>query len=303
MKIGCAWLYAITKYGYPPSIENTFKAIKDMADLGFKYVELEGLAYDNLEEVISKGKEIKELAESLGLKFMNFCPIIPDIISMDSSRVKKALDAFRKACELATYLESEMIQLDSFTPPVEFIGKVPYKEAISFGIQISVKIPEDFSWKKFWDNLVRNFKEAAKIAEEHGLKLAMEPRVGETISNTDAILRLIDAVGADNFGAVLDTGHLHAQKEILPLSALKLGDRIFYVHVSDNDGRDNYHLALGKGTIDWEGLFLVLKRVNFKGFVAIDVGGSGFKGDIDQEVLASKKFLEDLFRKLEISDN
>ncbi|RLF17245.1 MAG: hypothetical protein DRJ66_01335 [Thermoprotei archaeon] len=300
MKIGCAWLYAITKYGYPPSIEDTFNAIRDMAKLGFKYIEIEGLAYDNLKEVIERRKEIKELADSLGLKFMNFCPIIHDIVSVDPSKSEKALKYFEKACELAVYLGSDMIQLDSFTPPLEFVGEVPYKEAISFGLQIRVRIPPEFSWKKFWDNLVNNFRKAAKIAADHGLKLLMEPRVGETVSNTDAMLRLIDAVGMDNFGAVLDTGHLHAQKEILPLSALKLGDKLFYVHVSDNDGRDNYHLGLGKGTIDWEGLFLVLKRIGFNGFIAIDVGGSGFKGDIDAEVLQSKRFLEDLMRRLDI---
>ena len=130
--------------------------------------------------------------------------------------------------------------------------------------------------------------------------LILEPRVGESISNTDAMLRLIDAVGKDNFGAVLDTGHLHAQKEILPLSIEKLGGRILYVHVSDNDGRDNYHLGLGKGTIDWEGVFMALKKHGFDRYVAIDIGGAGFKGDLDREVIESKKFLEALFRKLGI---
>lgn len=73
----------------------------------------------------------------------------------------------------------------------------------------------------------------------------MEPRVGEIVSNTDALLRLMDAVGDENFGALLDTAHLHAQKEILPLSIEKLSSRIYYVHVSDNNGRVNEHLGLG----------------------------------------------------------
>ncbi len=45
--------------------------------------------------------------------------------------------------------------------------------------------------------------------------------------------------------------HLHAAKELIPLSVEKLGSRIFYIHASDNDGRDNYHWAPGKGTVDW----------------------------------------------------
>lgn len=53
---------------------------------------------------------------------------------------------------------------------------------------------------------------------------------------------------------------LYAQKEILPLSIEKLGTRIYYLYVSDNDGRVNEHLGLGKGTIDWEGIFTALKK-------------------------------------------
>jgi glycerophosphoryl diester phosphodiesterase len=36
-------LYAISKYGYPPSIENTYRAVKEMKKLGFEYIELEGV--------------------------------------------------------------------------------------------------------------------------------------------------------------------------------------------------------------------------------------------------------------------
>lgn len=48
VKVGCCWLYAISKYGYPPSIADTMQALKDMKALGFKYVELEGVREENL---------------------------------------------------------------------------------------------------------------------------------------------------------------------------------------------------------------------------------------------------------------
>lgn len=40
MKISCCWLYASSKCGYPPSLEDTKKALREMKDLGFTYVEL-----------------------------------------------------------------------------------------------------------------------------------------------------------------------------------------------------------------------------------------------------------------------
>jgi sugar phosphate isomerase/epimerase len=115
--------------------------------------------------------------------------------------------------------------------------------------------------------------------------------VGELVSNTDAFLRLWEHVGSDNFGMVLDTGHQNAQKEILPLSVEKLGKRIFYVHVSDNDGRTNEHLALGKGTIDWEGVFTALRKHGYDGYIAIDIGNVP---DIEKAYIESRQFLEQM---------
>jgi sugar phosphate isomerase/epimerase len=125
----------------------------------------------------------------------------------------------------------------------------------------------------------------------------MEPRVGEIISNTDALVRLMDAVGDENFGAILDTAHLHAQKEILVLSVEKMAGRIYYLHVADNDGRENQHLALGDGTIDWRGLFACLRKHRFDGYVAIDVGRIP---EVDDAYRRSLRFLRDLEKDLAI---
>ncbi len=297
MKISCCWLYAISKYGYPPSMENIFKALKEMADMGFEYVELEGVGEENLKEVYHNREKIKDHCRALGVKIINFCPIIPDIVSIDEDKRKKAKDLYMLGIELAKYFECETIQTDSYTPPLEFIGEAPYKESISYGKHYRVKIDLNFSWDKLWNVLVDSFRFASETAKSAGLKFCLEPRVGEIISNTDALLRLMDHVKSDNFGAVLDTGHQNAQKEILPLSVEKLGNRIFYLHVSDNDGKVNEHLPLGKGNIDWEGVFLALKKHNYQGYVAIDIGNVP---DIEKAYIDSKKFLEDLAKRLGI---
>ncbi|HPO82860.1 MAG TPA: sugar phosphate isomerase/epimerase family protein, partial [bacterium] len=241
--------------------------------------------------------KIKDHCENLGVKIINFCPIIPDIVSLDDDKRGKARDLFMLAIDIAKYFDCETIQTDSYTPPLEFIGEAPYKESISYGKQYKVKIDPDFSWERLWDVLVDSFRFASETAKEAGLKFCLEPRVGEIISNTDAILRLMDHVKSDNFGAVLDTGHQNAQKEILPLSVEKLGNRIFYLHVSDNDGKINEHLPLGKGNIDWEGIFLALKKHNYQGYVAIDIGNVP---DIEKAYMDSKRFLEDLGKRIDI---
>lgn len=43
MKITCCWMYAIGKYGFPPSLPNMLKTIPEMAALGVDCVEAEKL--------------------------------------------------------------------------------------------------------------------------------------------------------------------------------------------------------------------------------------------------------------------
>lgn len=288
MKISCCWLYAITKYGYPPSMPDTFKVLREMKALGFDCVELEGVRRDNLTEVYTQRRELKKFCDDEGLRVINFCPVLPGSVSLERKEREESWDLFKRAIEIARYFDTATIQGDSFTPPLKFRGDAPYKESISYGKQFTVEIDPKFEWRRQWDAMVESFSFMTQEAKKAGLRFCVEPRVGELLSNTDAILRMIDAVADDNFGAVLDTAHQNAQKEILALSVEKLGKRIFYVHAADNDGRVNDHVAAGRGTVDWEGVFQGLKKHGFAGYVAVDVG---MVPDLDAQYRESLQFL------------
>jgi len=74
----------------------------------------------------------------------------------------------------------------------------------------------------------------------------------------------------------------------------KLGRRIFYVHASDNDGRDNDHLAPGRGTVDWVALLEGLRRHSFDGYIGIDVGGVP---DLDTQYREGLAFIRGLLKR------
>ncbi len=288
MKISCCWLYAITKYGYPPSIEETFRVLREMKALGFENVELEGVRRENLQAVFDNRHELKKFCAGEGLRVINFCPVLPGSVSLDRKEREESWDLFKRAIEIAVLFGCHTIQGDSFTPPLKFRGDAPYKEAIRYGKHFSVEIDPGFVWRRQWEAMVESFSFFTAEAKKAGLKFCVEPRVGELLSNTDAILRMMDAVGDGNFGAVLDTAHLNAQKEILALSVEKLGKRIFYVHAADNDGRTNDHVAAGRGTVDWDGVIQGLKKHGFSGYVAVDVG---MVADLDAQYRESIEFL------------
>jgi len=295
MKISCCWLFAISKYGYPPSLADTHRALEEMETLGFKHVELEGVGEENLRTVYDARDDLKKRCEDLGLAVVNFCPVLPDLVHPEKARRIHALDLFKLGVETASFFGCEMVQTISATPPLTFVGNAPYKDGLTYGQRYQVKVDPAFRWDDVWGWLTDSIGACADEADRAGLRLCMEPRVGEIISNTDALLRLLEAVDSDNFGAVLDTGHLNAQKEILPLSVEKLAGRIHYVHASDNDGQTNQHLPPGKGTVDWEGVLLALKKHEFSGYVAVDVGNIP---NLDAAYTESKSFLEELGKRL-----
>jgi sugar phosphate isomerase/epimerase len=295
MKISCCWLFAISKYGYPPSLPDTHRALEEMEALGFKHVELEGVGEDNLRAVHGARQELKKRCEDLGLAVVNFCPVLPDLVHPEKARRIQALDLFKLGVESASFFGCEMVQTISATPPLAFVGDAPYTGALAYGQRYQVKVDPAFRWGDVWGWLTDSMGACADEADRAGLKLCLEPRVGEIVSNTDALLRLMEAVDSDNFCAVLDTGHLNAQKEILPLSVEKLGGRIQYVHASDNDGQTNQHLPPGKGTVDWDGVFQALKKHDFSGYVAVDVGSVP---NLDLAYTEAKTFLENLAKRL-----
>ena len=97
MKISCCWMYAITKYGYPPSIEAALQALGDMSNLGFSFVEMEGVGEENMVSVHRERRNIKKRADDLGLHFVNFCPVLPEVIDMEPGRHRGGLELFELA--------------------------------------------------------------------------------------------------------------------------------------------------------------------------------------------------------------
>lgn len=76
----------------------------------------------------------------------------------------------------------------------------------------------------------------------------------------EGILQTAQAVSHPDFSICLDIGHVHCFSERPPgewIHALK--GRISHVHLHDNDGSRDAHLALSEGTIDLEEIFGALK--------------------------------------------
>lgn len=57
--------------------------------------------------------------------------------------------------------------------------------------------------------------------------------------------------GVSNFGVCLDLAHAYLSDVPVPEWVDTLSKHIRHIHINDNDGREDLHLAVGSGTIDW----------------------------------------------------
>ncbi len=73
----------------------------------------------------------------------------------------------------------------------------------------------------------------------------------------------------------------------------ELSNYIDYIHISDNGGIRVEHLPVGGGIINWEEFFNTLDKLNFKGYLGLDIGGDESNvDDLHNAYTDSAKWIE-----------
>lgn len=118
--------------------------------------------------------------------------------------------------------------------------------------------------------LVEALRECSDATRRHGVRLALEPinRYETTLINNAAQgLELIERVGAENFGLLLDTFHMNIEEPHIDESIRTCGGHIFHFHVADSN---RWHPGAG--------------HLNFKSILH-ELFASGYEGWISGEFL------------------
>jgi sugar phosphate isomerase/epimerase len=118
-------------------------------------------------------------------------------------------------------------------------------------------------WKliDFWlEETTKFWKEEIKKYGKEGIKIVIENLVEES---PDILMKLCDAVNSDFFALCLDIGHMNVFSALTPsLWVKKMGSRLQYVHLHDNNGENDEHMPVGKGNIDFDNFFESIKDRN-----------------------------------------
>lgn len=169
--------------------------------------------------------------------------------TLDSFSLRYVLHAPSRGVNIASLLEP--IRRAS----VEVIGDC-FDIAGEIGAGVVIH-PGYFAWEQEREQALRQMKTSIRELEEHAVETGVTFYI-ENMGNWNYFfLRIPSEVEIiEGTGLALDVGHAHLN-HCLPGFLEK---RIAHVHIHDNDGREDSHLAVGEGTIDFVPVMRAVRR-------------------------------------------
>jgi myo-inositol catabolism protein IolH len=138
---------------------------------------------------------------------------------------------------------------------------------------------------------LKSLDELLPILEREGLQLIIEPHPDDFIEDGLEALNLIRGLNADLIGFLYCTPHAFHQGHPAAEIIAAAGEKVRYVHLADawdhltsnglryisnppgNTTRVHQHMEMGRGEVDYDGVFAALAQVGFDGVISSCVFG------------------------------
>lgn len=103
--------------------------------------------------------------------------------------------------------------------------------------------------------------ELCQIAKPLNVKLAIENvgYSGSSLFNQEEYTNFLNNID-ETAGFLIDTGHARLNNWDIPRLVKETKDRLLALHIHDNDGMGDDHLAIGEGTIEWRAVFAAINE-------------------------------------------
>lgn len=126
------------------------------------------------------------------------------------------------------------------------------------------------------NNFVKILGDFEFYAKLYKVRILIEPEPQLLIENVEQTLQLISllksAVDISHFGINADLGHFYCVGETFENVFNKLGEYIYHIHLEDiNMERKHFHLVPGDGVIDFYEILYWLKKINYDGWVTVEL--------------------------------
>jgi sugar phosphate isomerase/epimerase len=197
---------------------------------------------------VSKFTRMKEMFEERSLRTFTHGPFFGlDIASLDICLAEYSADCLNTGLEATAALGgSVMVMHTGYMPQFSRGGRR--------------------HWLRNW---AERMPRIVEHAERLGITLALENTWDD---RPEIMLHLAGLLPRDAVRFCLDTGHVNAFSH-LPVGRWwdMIGDRVVALHIHDNDGLSDDHLAPGEGTFDFEALAGILRGLDTMPLLDLEV--------------------------------
>ncbi len=126
-------------------------------------------------------------------------------------------------------------------------------------------------------NTLENFREVIDNCTEYargtGIKFAIEHVPGSLIDTAAYINEVVNEFNIENLGSLLDIGHINMSREDTRTAVLNT-DKIFHIHLDNNDGKNDIHTPFNIGTLSREDFIKFIKATkekNYEGYYSLEL--------------------------------
>lgn len=115
-----------------------------------------------------------------------------------------------------------------------------------------------FSLRELWlEQNIEFWRQEIPRWVDRGVSVAIE---NNTESRPDLLISLVSEVDDPFLGLCFDIGHQNIFSDLDAVEWInRMSSRLMHIHLHDNDGVNDRHLPVGKGTIDFEPFFEILQ--------------------------------------------
>jgi len=122
-----------------------------------------------------------------------------------------------------------------------------------------------------WRQNLETAQSLFRIASDYGVKIAIEnvPEPYAFLMKSVEDFKKFYEETDEGVDLVLDIGHANINGQV-ELFLKTFSDKIVHVHAHDNVGKDDQHLGIGYGNVDWNSIANLLRRISYDKVVVIE---------------------------------
>jgi inosose dehydratase len=260
--------WGVLDYPGPSWNQSYEKMLDEMVWAGYTGTELGPYGFFPTDPAVLKPQLDKRKLKLLG----SFVPVVLS----DPASAGIAVEHIRKVGDLLATLKAPFLVLADAQSDVRNM--------------LSGRVPRDGSaglTAEQWKNVAHVVEEAAKVSKEFGLDLVFHPHVATYVETPEECERFFDVTSHTGIGLCLDTGHCEYGGGDTVTEAAKFASVLRFLHIKDVDKKileesrrqqltfeeaieDKVFTIIGEGSINFPGLFRLLEKNNYSGWMVIE---------------------------------